>query len=56
MLQTIRSAVDSLRSVLQELEGSSDHWELVGSDDVAAPQPSRGPLAGLSASASGRQP
>ena len=34
LLQTIRSAVDSLRSALQELEDSQDTWELVEAEEV----------------------
>ena len=34
LLQTIRSAVDSLRSALQELEDSQDTWELVEVEEV----------------------
>ena len=33
-MQTIRSAVDSLRSALQELEDSQDTWELVEVEEV----------------------
>ena len=36
LLQTIRSAVDSLREALQELEENSDHWELVESAEEPA--------------------
>ncbi|CAE6951851.1 unnamed protein product [Symbiodinium sp. CCMP2456] len=53
LLHTIRSAVDSLRTALQELEEAQNPWEIVELDDHAAPQPSRGPLAGPRASSSG---
>ena len=52
LLQTIRSAVASLRTALQDLEEEQDHWELVEPVNHAASEPTRGAPAGPSASSS----
>ena len=52
LLQTIRSAVASLRTALQELEEEPDHWELVEPVSHVAPEPARGSSAGTGASSS----